>query len=123
MTAKASTGKTRFSFALGMHTFIPEAVRRHKNGNPCADYSTMPNTIEQKLAAEYIPGYTYGTPETAKSPLSLADFERLKQSAGFTEEDERYLRMAGEVLAERTKKLVDTWRTVISRIPHLARHS
>ena len=31
--------------------------------------------------------------------------------------------MAGEVLADQTKALVETWRGVISKVPHLARHS
>ena len=43
-----------------------------------------------------IPGYTYGTSAVAKSPLSGQDFELLKQSALFTDEDVRYLRLAGE---------------------------
>jgi hypothetical protein len=29
----------------------------------------------------------------------MLDLEKLKTSAGFTEEDERYLRLAGELLA------------------------
>jgi hypothetical protein len=45
-----------------------------------------------------IPGYTYGSEAVAQSPLSIADLELLKQTVLFTEEDERYLRLAGEVL-------------------------
>ena len=48
----------------------------------------------------------------------------LKISAGFTEEDQRYLRLAGEVLRDQTEQIVDHWRTgIIASIPHLARHS
>lgn len=83
----------------------------------------MKATIEPKMVAEEIPGYSYGTPGAATSPVSLAELELLKQSVGFTAQDERYLRMAGEVLADQTKALVDTWRGVISKAPHLARHS
>lgn len=44
--------------------------------------------------------------------------------AGFTEEDRRYLRLVGEVLADRTKQIVDHWRSgIIANIPHLTRHS
>jgi hypothetical protein len=74
--------------------------------------------------AEQIPGYTYGTPEAASSPVSLKELEELKATVGFTEEDQRYLRMAGEVLADQAKPLVDHWRNdIIAKIPHLARHS
>ncbi len=71
-----------------------------------------------------IPGYTYGTSEVSPSPLSLEELERLKVSVGFTEEDCRFLQMAGEVLADQTHAVVAHWRSgIIARIPHLARHS
>jgi len=48
----------------------------------------------------------------------------LKVSVGFTEEDSRYLRLAGEVLADQTEAIVQHWRSgIIAGIPHLARHS
>jgi hypothetical protein len=40
----------------------------------------------------------------------------------FTAEDERWLRMAGEVLDGQTKELVEKWRGMIAKTPHLARH-
>jgi hypothetical protein len=77
-----------------------------------------------KTISGHIPGYSYGTAEAAKSPISIADLEQLKISAGFTAEDERYLRLAGEVLADQTKQIVDHWRSgIIASIPNLARHS
>jgi hypothetical protein len=58
------------------------------------------------------------------SHVSLADLEHLKVSAGFTERDWQSLRMAGEVLADQTEKIVAQWRSgIIASIPHLARHS
>ncbi len=73
---------------------------------------------------ERIPGYSYGTSEVAKSPVSVQDLEGLKTSAGFTKEDERYLRMAGRVLADQTKQIVEHWRSrIIANNPNLARHS
>jgi hypothetical protein len=54
----------------------------------------------------------------------MRELEDLKVIAGFTEEDWRYLRLAGEVLADQTKQIVDHWRSgIIASIPHLARHS
>jgi hypothetical protein len=74
--------------------------------------------------AEQIPGYWYGSADLPVSPFSLHDFEKLKTSAGFTEEDARYLRLAGEVLADQTESVVHRWRSeIIASIPHLARHS
>ena len=83
----------------------------------------MKTMAELRMVASEVPGYTYGTPSVAKSPLSAADFEQLKQSVGFTSQDEEYLRMAGSVLADSTKQLVETWRGVLSKSPHLAKHS
>jgi len=77
-----------------------------------------------KMAAEHIPGYTYGSAEVAMSPVSMRELEELKINAGFTEEDERYLRQAGEVLADQTEQVVLHWRNgIIATIPNLARHS
>ncbi len=76
-----------------------------------------------KMVAKEIPGYTYGTADASVSPISLPELEKLKQSVGFTEEDQKYLRMAGEVLADQTKQLVDKWRGIIAETPHLAKHS
>jgi hypothetical protein len=83
----------------------------------------MKTLVETKKVASQIPGYTYGTSDVAKSPISLADLEQLEQSVGFTTQDERDLRMAGEVLADQTKAAIETWRGEIAKVPHLARHS
>ena len=77
-----------------------------------------------KKIAEHIHGYTYGTAEVARSPVSLQGLEDLKVSVGFTEEDQRYLQQAGDVLADQTRQIVDHWRSgIIASIPNLARHS
>jgi len=74
--------------------------------------------------ADSIPGYSYGAPEVASSPVSLEEFERLKTSAGFNADDEQYLRLAGSVLADQTAQIVHQWRSsIIASIPNLARHS
>jgi hypothetical protein len=71
-----------------------------------------------------IPGYTYGQPSVAPSPVTLNDLEQLKASVGLTEEDERFLRMAGAVLDHQVETIVHHWRAqIIAGIPHLARHS
>jgi hypothetical protein len=77
-----------------------------------------------KRVAEEIHGYTYGADEVGASPVSMKELEELKTSAGLTAEDERYLRLAGEVLADQTAQIVQHWRSgIIASIPNLARHS
>jgi len=76
------------------------------------------------MADQPIPGYSYGDSAVGASPVSMREFEELKISAGFTHEDERYLRLAGEVLADQTEQVVRHWRSgIIASIPNLARHS
>ena len=54
----------------------------------------------------------------------MRELDDLKISTGFAEEDQRYLRLAGEVLADQTKQIVDHWRSgIIASIPNLARHT
>ncbi len=69
--------------------------------------------------AETIHGYTYGTEQVAKSPVSLGDLALLKAATMFTEEDERYLRMAGEVLADQIDEILDLWYGWVGSHPHL----
>jgi hypothetical protein len=74
--------------------------------------------------AENIPGYTYGTSEVPASPVTMEQLAQLKITNGFTQEDADYLRMAGDVLKDQTKQIVDHWRSgIIAGIPRLARHS
>jgi hypothetical protein len=71
-----------------------------------------------------IAGYTFGAKGVPASPVSLQELELLKISVGYTEEDARYLALAGEVLAPQTSAIVTHWRSgIIANIPHLARHS
>ena len=77
-----------------------------------------------KKIAEHMPGYSYGAAEVATSPVSMLDLESLKISAGFTEEDQHFLQLAGEVLTNQTRQIVEHWRSnIIASIPNLARHS
>jgi hypothetical protein len=77
-----------------------------------------------KKVAKYIPGYTYGSTEVAASAISMQELEVLKITTGFTDDDQRYLRLAGEVLTDQTERIVKHWRSgIIAGIPNLARHS
>jgi hypothetical protein len=77
-----------------------------------------------KKITDDIHGYTYGTSEVSVSPVSMRELDDLKISVGFAEEDQRYLQLAGEVLAGQTRQIVEHWRSgIIASIPNLARHS
>jgi len=68
------------------------------------------------------PGYTYGTPAVAKAPITLEEFEKMKQTVMFTDEDIEYLRMSRDVLADQVKEIVDTWYQFIGSQPQLIRY-
>ena len=66
-----------------------------------------------------IPGYDYGTDRVAKSPITMQEWEELKKSALFSEEDVFYLRLSEDVLADQVEDLLKTWRGIIFDHPHL----
>ena len=66
-----------------------------------------------------IPGYIYGTDAVAKSTLSVDDLGLLKKTILFTEEDEKYRRMAGEVLSDQVEDVLDVWTGFVGSNPHL----
>ncbi|ABA57594.1 conserved hypothetical protein [Nitrosococcus oceani ATCC 19707] len=74
------------------------------------------------MGEKEIPGYTYGTQAVAKSPVSLEDFDLLKKTVLFTEEDEKYLRLAGEVLGDQVEEVLDLWYGFVGSHPHLVRY-
>ena len=66
---------------------------------------------------ETLPGYAYG--RVPQSPVTTADLDLLKQAVLFTEEDERYLRLAGDVLEEQAEDVLDLWYGFVGSHPHL----
>lgn len=71
------------------------------------------------MANPNISGYTYGSSSVARSPLTVKDLENLKKAMLFTEEDEKYLRMAGQVLADQIENVLDVWYGFVASHPHL----
>jgi hypothetical protein len=67
--------------------------------------------------AQEIAGYTYG--HVPPSPLTLHDLDLLKQAVLFTEEDECYLRLAGDVLKDQVENVLDVWYGFVGSHPHL----
>ncbi len=66
-----------------------------------------------------IPGYTYGTSAVPHSPVSMEDFERLKQSVLFSDEDSKYLRMSYDVLQDQVEDILDVWYGFVASHPFL----
>jgi hypothetical protein len=66
-----------------------------------------------------IHGYTHGTSQVAPSPVTLADFEQMKASALFSEEDRRYLRMSHDIVKDQVEAILDVWYGFVGSQPHL----
>lgn len=67
-----------------------------------------------------IPGYNFGSPEVAQSPLSSEDLLHLEQTLGWTLADEQLLRKHAALFEAQAEHMVDSWRAVIGAQPHLA---
>lgn len=80
----------------------------------------FPNSpVQSSQEKEKIHGYDYGTDKVAKSPITIEEWEELKKSALFSEEDVVYLRLSEDVLADQVGDLLKTWRGIILDHPHL----
>jgi len=66
-----------------------------------------------------IPGYDLGTDKVAKSPISIEEWEELKKSALFSEEDIVYLRFSEDILKDQVQELLKIWCGVIFDHPLL----
>ncbi|MEZ4225708.1 MAG: protoglobin domain-containing protein [Polyangiaceae bacterium] len=66
-----------------------------------------------------IPGYTLGTAAVAPSPVSLADFDRMKASVLFDDEDVKYLRVSHDVVKDQVEAILDVWYGFVGSQPHL----
>jgi len=53
-----------------------------------------------------IPGYTYGSADLKKSPVSMDDFAKLKQASLFNDDDVRYLKMSHDVLKGQVEQIL-----------------
>jgi hypothetical protein len=67
-----------------------------------------------------IPGYGFGSPEGAQSPLSMEELSHIEQALGWTREDEQTLRKHAELFRSQAEQMVDSWRAIIAGQPHLS---
>lgn len=70
-----------------------------------------------------IAGYTYGTDDAARSPLTLTDLDRLKDAVWLTPDDQAALREAADVLADQADDMVTAYRVRLHDQPWLAGYS
>jgi hypothetical protein len=69
-----------------------------------------------------IPGYAFGAPDLPPSPVGPEDVDLLKATLLWSDDDDRYLHMAGEVLADQVDDVLDLWYGYVGAHPHLVRY-
>ena len=74
----------------------------------------------ESSSASSIPGYDYGTSKSAISPVSKSELLQLEQTAGWSCADVDVLRRHGDLFQAKAESMVDSWRAVIGKQPHLA---
>lgn len=67
-----------------------------------------------------IPGYTFGSPQLKRSPVTPAELAKIEEALLFTDEDVRYLREAGQIMVPQTEQILDVWYGFVGSHPHLA---
>lgn len=53
------------------------------------------------------------------NPVSLTDFEQMKASVLFSDEDLKYLRMSHDIVKDQTEAILDVWYGFVGSQPHL----
>lgn len=66
-----------------------------------------------------IKGYDYGKASLEKSPVSMQDLSLLKKTLLWSDDDTRYLQMAGEVLKDQIDAVLDLWYGFVGSNDHL----
>jgi protoglobin len=74
------------------------------------------------MEASAIPGYMFGQSDVARSPVSEQDVELLKSTLLWSDDDDRYLQMASEVLADQVDDVLDLWYGYVGSHPHLVHY-
>lgn len=68
---------------------------------------------------EQIKGYDYGKSTLETSPVSMQDLALLKKTLLWSEDDDKYLKMAGEVLKDQINEVLDLWYGYVGSNDHL----
>lgn len=68
---------------------------------------------------EQIKGYDYGKAALEQSPLTMQDLALLKKTLLWSDDDDRFLKMAGDVLKDQTNDVLDLWYGYVGGNEHL----
>lgn len=71
---------------------------------------------------EQIKGYDYGKASLEPSPVTMQDLALLKKTLLWSDVDDRYLRMAGDVLKDQTNDVLDLWYGYVGGNEHLVHY-
>ncbi len=71
------------------------------------------------MRAPRVPGYAFGTSAIPHAPITMDEFELMKKTALFGEDDVRYLRMSLPIVQEQVEEILDVWYGFVAANPHL----
>jgi hypothetical protein len=74
------------------------------------------------ISTSAIPGYTFGSGAVPHSPVSLQEFELLKKTLLFTQEDIAQLKKSKDVLRDQVEAILDVWYGFVASHPHLVQY-
>ncbi|MCU7547684.1 protoglobin domain-containing protein [Chitinophagaceae bacterium LB-8] len=66
-----------------------------------------------------IKGYAYGESSLEASPITIHDLDLLKKTLLWSDEDDQFLKLAGEVLKDQVNDVLDLWYGYVGGNPHL----
>lgn len=69
--------------------------------------------------SQAIPGYTMGRAEVPRAPITMEEFELLKKTVLFGDDDAKALRMSYDVLKDQVDAVLDVWYGFVASNPHL----
>jgi hypothetical protein len=67
-----------------------------------------------------IPGYDYGAPSSAISPVAKIELTQLEETIGWTSADADVLSRYADHFRAKAEEMVDSWRSIIGSQPHLS---
>ncbi len=79
------------------------------------------STLAHEMEIPDIPGYDYGQPSSARSPVSVEELRQIEETVGWSEKDADILKHHSRIFIENAEKMVDSWRAVIGKQQHLAK--
>jgi hypothetical protein len=79
------------------------------------------STVAHETEFPDIPGYDFGKPASAHSPVSLEELRQIEETLGWSAEDARILQRYSKIFTDHAEQMVDSWRAVIAKQQHLAK--